>query len=265
MLKWLVWKFASRYVAGTTKKEVLDVAANLNQSGYAATISLLGEDSPKEQADHDREEYANILTRIYERKLDCNISVKYTHLGEENIRRLAKLATDYRNSICLDMESYKDKALILGLYHSLNSTERVSTVLQSRVKDCFADIFSIDNVRICKGIYKESKDISLIGPEINNRFIHMVAHCFAKQKYVSVATHDLKLIEQCREFLKDYDKCEFQFLYGVPMGDLPEQLKAEGFKVRFYLPYGENWYPYCFRRARENPNLIKNVISNLWK
>jgi proline dehydrogenase len=264
MFKWLVWKFASRYVAGTTREEVLVAAANLNQLGYAATISLLGEDSSEEQATHDCEEYSKILTRIHERKLDCNISVKFTHLGESNIRMLSGLAEDYANSVCLDMESCNDKAAILKLYHSLKPQKCVSTVLQSKIKDSLTDVVDVENVRICKGIYKESKEVSFNGPETNSNFMSLVTHCRGKNKYVSVATHDLDIIYMCRNLLKGYDRCEFQFLHGVPMGDLPEQLK-EDFKVRFYLPYGENWYPYCMRRAKENPHLVKNVISNLWR
>lgn len=269
MIRWLAWRVISNYVAGETAEDAVQLAKGLEEKGFSSTISLLGEGCTDGESDAAFWEYMQLIGLLEKADLnDCGISVKYTHLGSYNISRILELVCHAKNKhkfpICLDMEDYQNKKYIIELYNELKKF-KVSTVLQSRIKDSIEDIKQIDNVRICKGIYKESKEITLFGEDVNSNFKELLRHCVKEKKYVSVATHDINLIEDCEKILKDYDKCEFQFLHGVPVEEEANRLKELGHKVRYYIPYGSDWFKYCWRRAKENPNIIKHVIGNMFK
>lgn len=266
MIKWLAWKVISNYVAGETAKEAVQLAQDLEKRGFSSTISLLGEGCNKENSDLAFWGYIHLAGLLEKQNLnDCGISVKYTHLGSFNIIRMFNLISeaDFNLPICLDMEDYKNKKSIIDLYDGLKEY-KVSTVLQSRIKDSIEDIKHIEDVRICKGIYKERKSISLFGEDVNSNFKRLVKHCVEENKYVSVATHDVQLIKDCEEILNGYEKCEFQFLHGVPVEREANRLRESGQKVRYYIPYGRDWFKYCWRRAKENPNIIKHVVKNMF-
>ena len=267
MIKWLAWKVISNYVAGETAEEAVQLAKNLEERGFSSTISLLGEGCTINESNLAFWEYILLIGLLEKKELnDCGISMKYTHLVEYNITRMFELIgrTRVNFPICLDMENYKNKRYIIDLYNKLKKQKKTSTVLQSRIRDSIEDIKQIDNVRICKGIYKESKDVSLFGEDVNSNFKKLVEHCVEENKYVSIATHDLDLIKDCEKILKEHKKCEFQFLYGVPIEEEANRLKESGQKVRYYIPYGKNWFQYCWRRAKENPNIVKHVIKNMF-
>ena len=125
------------------------------------------------------------------------------------------------------------------------------------------------NARICKGIYKEDKNIAYQNPEdISKNFLTMAKLMLAKKFYACFATHDLQLIDDLVSLIKEMDanpsKFEFQVLYGVPMEGKLKKLLKSGYKVRIYVPYGPDWYEYSLRRLKENPNIAGYVIKNLF-
>jgi len=144
---------------------------------------------------------------------------------------------------------------------------------QAYLKRSIADIEKLAspdfNARICKGIYKEDKNIAYQNPkDISKNFLAMAKVMLAKNSYACYATHDLQLIDDLvsltKEMEADPSKFEFQVLYGVPMKGKLKKLLKSGYKVRVYVPYGPDWYEYSLRRLKENPNIAGYVIKNLF-
>ena len=283
MPKWFIKLFSKSYIAGHRPKEVIDIVKNLNSQGFSATIDILGEHiNSQDKTNSVTKEYIQIYNDIAKNSVDSNISVKPTHIGLdismdlalENFKILINKASESSNFLRIDMESSKNTDSTFKIYNDLFKIyPKVGVVLQAYLKRSIADIEKLAgpgfNARICKGIYKENKNIAYQDPEdISKNFLAMAKAMLAKNSYACYATHDLQLIDDLVSLTKEMDadtsKFEFQVLYGVPMkGKLDELLKS-GYKVRVYVPYGPDWYDYSIRRIKENPNIAGYVIKNLF-
>ena len=283
MPKWFIKLFSKSYIAGHRPKEVIDIVKNLNSQGFSATIDILGEHiNSQDKTNSVTKEYIQIYNDIAKNSVDSNISVKPTHIGLdismdlalENFKILINKASESSNFLRIDMENSKNTDSTFKIYNDLFKIyPKVGVVLQAYLKRSIADIEKLAgpgfNARICKGIYKENKNIAYQDPEdISKNFLAMAKAMLAKNSYACYATHDLQLIDDLVSLTKEMDadtsKFEFQVLYGVPMkGKLNELLKS-GYKVRVYVPYGPDWYDYSIRRIKENPNIAGYVIKNLF-
>jgi len=283
MPKWFIKLFSKSYIAGHRPKEVIDIVKNLNSQGFSATIDILGEHiNSQDKTNSVTKEYIQIYNDIAKNSVDSNISVKPTHIGLdismdlalENFKILINKASESSNFLRIDMENSKNTDSTFKIYDDLFKIyPKVGVVLQAYLKRSIADIEKLAgpgfNARICKGIYKENKNIAYQDPEdISKNFLAMAKVMLAKNSYACYATHDLQLIDDLVSLTKEMDadtsKFEFQVLYGVPMkGKLNELLKS-GYKVRVYVPYGPDWYDYSIRRIKENPNIAGYVIKNLF-
>ena len=283
MPKWFIKLFSKSYIAGHRPKEVIDIVKNLNSQGFSATIDILGEHiNSQAKTNSVTNEYIQIYNDIAKNSVDSNISVKPTHIGLdismdlalENFKILINKASESSNFLRIDMENSKNTDSTFKIYNDLFKIyPKVGVVLQAYLKRSIADIEKLAgpgfNARICKGIYKENKNIAYQDPEdISKNFLAMAKAMLAKNSYACYATHDLQLIDDLVSLTKEMDadtsKFEFQVLYGVPMkGKLDELLKS-GYKVRVYVPYGPDWYDYSIRRIKENPNIAGYVIKNLF-
>ena len=283
MPKWFIKLFSKSYIAGHRPKEVIDIVKNLNSQGFSATIDILGEHiNSQDKTKSVTKEYIQIYNDIAKNSVDSNISVKPTHIGLdismalalENFKILINKASESSNFLRIDMESSINTDSTFKIYDDLFKIyPKVGVVLQAYLKRSIADIEKLAgpgfNARICKGIYKENKNIAYQDPEdISKNFLAMAKAMLAKNSYACYATHDLQLIDDLVSLTKEMDadtsKFEFQVLYGVPMkGKLDELLKS-GYKVRVYVPYGPDWYDYSIRRIKENPNIAGYVIKNLF-
>ena len=283
MPKWFIKLFSKSYIAGHRPKEVIDIVKNLNSQGFSATIDILGEHiNSQAKTNSVTNEYIQIYNDIAKNSVDSNISVKPTHIGLdismdlalENFTILINKASESSNFLRIDMESSINTDSTFKIYDDLFKIyPKVGVVLQAYLKRSIADIEKLAgpgfNARICKGIYKENKNIAYQDPEdISKNFLAMAKAMLAKNSYACYATHDLQLIDDLVSLTKEMDadtsKFEFQVLYGVPMkGKLDELLKS-GYKVRVYVPYGPDWYDYSIRRIKENPNIAGYVIKNLF-
>ena len=283
MPKWFIKLFSKSYIAGHRPSEVIDIVKNLNSQGFSATIDILGEHiNSQDKTNSVTKEYIQIYNDIAKNSVDSNISVKPTHIGLdismdlalENFKILINKASESSNFLRIDMESSINTDSTFKIYDDLFKIyPKVGVVLQAYLKRSIADIEKLAgpgfNARICKGIYKENKNIAYQDPEdISKNFLAMAKAMLAKNSYACYATHDLQLIDELVSLTKEMDadtsKFEFQVLYGVPMkGKLDELLKS-GYKVRVYVPYGPDWYDYSIRRIKENPNIAGYVIKNLF-
>ena len=255
---------AGRYVAGETAEDALNVVKTLNQQGFSATVDILGEHTNNENsARYITREYKTILSSIYNQNLNCNISIKPSHIGMdistecimENITCLIETARQNSQFIRIDMEDSSLTDATIQLYTKCKEQyEKVGTVLQAylfRSENDLCELINMNrfNVRICKGIYRESTDIALQSrDDINNNFLKLLRLSFENNIYVCIATHDQFLMKESYKIIEDLkipnDRFEFQVLYGVPLsGWLKNHLKHE-YRVRVYVPFGRDWYDY---------------------
>ncbi|MDP6340247.1 MAG: proline dehydrogenase family protein [Candidatus Marinimicrobia bacterium] len=282
--KWMVKPFAKPYVAGIADDEALQIVQQLNKKGYAVTLDILGEYvNSQEEAENIRNAYSGLIQKIAAGGLNSTISVKLTHLGlaldpqlgENNILTLARDGRDNDVGITIDMENSPFTSLTFDIYKkALAIHHRMGTVIQAYLYRSLEDIKALDspflNLRICKGIYKEPPEIAIQDRRtINDNFVEMARSLLNGSGYACLATHDLTLIDRLEALIEaehiPSDRFEFQVLYGVPMGNRLEELKAKGYTVRVYVPFGEAWFEYSVRRLKENPQIISYVMGNWFK
>ncbi len=277
--------FASRFVAGETLDTAVPAVRELNRRGITASLDLLGESVHNEaEARAAGTEYLKILDRIAREKLDANVSVKLTAMGldvsEELciaiMRDVLDRARKYNSFVRLDMEAsdYTQKTLELfenRLYPEFRGT--VGVVLQSYLYRTQADVEHMNalgaRVRICKGAYKEPATVAF--PEkrdVDANYVKCMQALTLHGHYPGIATHDETIIETTKRFARQNnikpDQFEFQMLYGVRR-DLQEKIVNEGWRMRCYVPFGTQWYPYLMRRLAERPANVAFMTGNIVK
>ena len=274
---------ASPYIAGITDDEMLLNVQKLNNKGYDVAIDILGEHVKTEQeATEITERYANLYDRIASQKLNANLSIKLSHIGQDlgydfvksNLMILVNAAKKHNNFLRLDMENSPYISETINLYKkAFEDYSNVGIVLQAYMHRSKDDLDKLANekfnVRICKGIYIESEDIAFRDyQKIRDNYIVLVQQALIKGAYVGIASHDEYLIDKLYLWIKENQipttQYEFQILHGVPMEKKLQQLIKEGNKVRVYVPYGDNWYDYSVRRLKENPKMAGYIIKNIF-
>tara|TARA_B110001454_G_C12710010_1_gene430310 strand:+ start:417 stop:1316 length:900 start_codon:yes stop_codon:yes gene_type:complete len=281
--KVLAYQFAKRYVAGTSKESAFKVIQNLNNSGYLVTLDILGEHTEDSRmANSITEQYIDLYHEINNRKLNCNISLKPSHIGADinkdifntNLNKIITISDQFSNFVRVDMESSKYTDYTIQLFEQNRlKTDNIGTVFQAYLYRTYNDIVKLDkknlNFRLCKGIYKENKDISIHNPtEINDNYLKILRYAFENNIYVGIATHDTLLLSLIYKLIEELqplkDTFEFQVLYGVPMKGWNEKHINNGYKIRVYVPFGDDWYKYSIRRLKENPDIAGYVLKNLF-
>ncbi|HEX8724020.1 MAG TPA: proline dehydrogenase family protein [Gemmatimonadaceae bacterium] len=279
----LAKSFARRFVAGERLDEAVNAVRALNAKGISASLDLLGESVHNEQeARAARDEYLAILDRINSEGLDCNVSLKLTAMGldisEELcvsiMRDILERAQRYGTFVRVDMESsaYTERTLRLfedRLYPGFK--QHVGIVLQSYLYRTFADVERAValkcRVRLCKGAYKEPAAVAYPDKkDVDANYVKCMHTLLEQGTYPAIATHDPALVAEVRRFVAERgianDRFEFQMLYGVRR-DLQEQLVRDGFRMRVYVPFGTQWYPYLMRRLAERPANVAFITGNV--
>jgi proline dehydrogenase len=276
----IVGRVASRYVAGESLDDALRVVRKLNAEGAMATIDVLGEEvSEREKALAAVEEYLRVFEAIRTQGLDSNVSIKLTLLGlkidvgfcRDNVERIAAAAKEAGNFVRIDMEDHTCTDPTLAIYHELQPRYgNLGVVLQAYMRRTLADIAALGkgaSVRLCKGIYVEPRRVAWKGYEtVRANYVRALEKILDEGIYPGIATHDeylvcraVGLIDQHRLERHQY---EFQMLLGVDE-ELRRILIAGGHRLRVYVPYGRDWYPYSTRRLRENPEVARHVLRAL--
>lgn len=278
-------QMASRFVAGETIATALAAVEQLNAKGITASLDLLGESVSSEAEARDTgRQYLEILDRIEQKKLQANVSVKLTALGQdisdelglEIVRQVLERAKQYKSFVRLDMESsaYTDRTLDTfeqKLYPDF--TENVGVVLQSALRRTLDDVERANRlkcrVRICKGAYLEPATVAFPDKaDVDRNYVAAMHRLMEHGNYPGIATHDELIINEAKRFAKERgiasDRFEFQMLYGVRR-DLQEQIVKEGYRMRVYVPFGSQWYPYLMRRLAERPANIAFMAGNIVK
>ncbi len=281
----LAKSFASRFVAGEDVEHALDAVAELNKKKITASLDLLGESVTTEKEARDAgAQYVHLLDRIAERKLDANVSVKLTAMGldvneelcVEIMHGILARARDYRTFVRLDMESSEYTQRTIDLFEKrLYPTypENVGIVLQSMMRRTEGDTDHANalrcRVRICKGAYLEPANVAFPDKaDVDANYVTCMKKLMSQGNYPGIATHDERIIAEAKRYAEEQhiarDRFEFQMLYGVRR-DLQEQLVRDGYRVRVYVPFGAQWYPYLMRRLAERPANVAFMTGNVLK
>ena len=278
-------RMASRFVAGETLEEAMVAVRALNARGITASLDLLGESVHRvEEARATGRAYLELLDRINQDRLDANVSVKLTAMGldvsEElcvaNMQTVLERARDHGSFVRIDMESsqYTDTTLQLfehRLYPSY--PENVGIVLQSYLRRTMADVEWANRlrcrVRICKGAYQEPASVAYPDKrDVDQNYVRCMHLLMSQGNYPGIATHDERIITEAKRFASERgianDRFEFQMLYGVRR-DLQDQLVRDGYRMRVYVPFGTQWYPYLMRRLAERPANVAFMTGNVMK
>lgn len=279
-------KLSQRFVAGLEPEDVLRVTQELNKRGLAVSMDNLGENvTNADEARHSGDLYHQLLDQIAARKLEANVSLKLTHMGLDVDEALAQHITgelvlhaaSTQNFVRVDMEGSPYTERTLTFVHQLHSRDGnggcVGAVIQSYLKRSENDVAELlrqhIRIRLCKGAYKEPPEIAFQKKsDVDANYVKLMKMLLKSGVYHGIATHDPKMIAATMDFARAENispsTFEFQMLYGIRR-DLQQQLVKDGWRMRVYVPFGTEWYPYFMRRLAERPANVLFVLRNLFQ
>ena len=277
-----------RFICAETLDEALPAICRLRDEGMRTTVDVLGE-SVSEEADARAAaaRYLAVLDALAASGLDRNVSLKPTQMGlaidpglaRETIGSIVARATELGAFIRIDMEDHTTTDSTLALWREVRpDTWRdggadVGLVIQAALRRSDDDIEAIiaegGRVRLCKGAYKEPSSVAYGDKaDVDAAYERQMLRLVRAGRYPALATHDVRLIRRAIEVAKAEgiarDAFEFQMLFGIRR-DVQEQLVGAGWRVRTYVPFGSQWYPYFMRRLAERPANVSFILRNLWR
>jgi len=279
-------RVSSRFVAGTGIADAVHATQAVNRASMSVTIDNLGENvANPEEARHSAHLYHQILDAIVANRFNANISLKLTHMGLDVDERLAReivsglvakaAAMDPPGFVRVDMEGSPYTQRTLDFVHELHAmpgnANAVGTVIQAYLRRSEADVEKLLSerirIRLCKGAYKESAEIAFpLKSDVDANYVKLMKILMKSGIYHGLATHDENIIQQAQAFAVreklSRDSFEFQMLYGIRR-DLQRKLARDGWRVRIYIPFGSEWYPYFMRRLGERPANVLFIARNL--
>ena len=277
----VVRKISERYIAGEELDDALRLVRLLNDQGKLATIDVLGEEiAEPDEARAIAGAYREAFEAIERGRLDSNVSIKPTALGlklgydlfRSNLVDVVSDAARRGNFVRIDMEDNTTTDATLRIYRELHGRlGNLGCVLQAYMRRTLRDIDELPaekpSVRLCKGIYVEPRKIAWKGYDtVRANYVAALEKLLVRGIYVGIATHDEYLAAQAVALVDKHgverDRYEFQMLLGVD-DELRRILVAGGHRLRVYVPYGRDWYPYSMRRLRENPEVARHVLRAL--
>ena len=279
-------RLSSRFIAGMEIEDALRVAEAVNQQGMAVTLDSLGESVTSEAEAHRAADiYHQLLDLVAARKLNAHISVKLTQMGLELSPKLAESIAQSLaqhghatgNFMRIDMEDSRLTQVTLDIVRRLHahpeSRGSVGVVIQAYLYRSQADVEQLIadgvRVRLCKGAYKEPAEVAFPHKsDVDANFILLSKMLLDSPVYHALATHDDAMIAAIKSYAREHgidpSRFEFQMLYGIKR-DWQRRLVQEGFKVRVYVPFGSDWYPYFMRRLAERPANLVFLARNFFR
>ena len=279
-------RVSSRFVAGTEIADAVRATQAINRAGMSVTIDNLGENvTNPDEARESAQLYQQILEAIAANQLNANISLKLTHMGLDVDEKLARdivsglvgkaASMNPPGFVRVDMEGSPYTQRTLDFVHELHrmpgNANSVGTVIQAYLKRSESDIEKLlaENIRIrlCKGAYKEPAEIAFPAKsDVDANYVKLMKILMKSGIYHGLATHDENIIHQAQAFATSeklsHDSFEFQMLYGIRR-DLQRKLVKDGWRLRIYIPFGTEWYPYFMRRLGERPANVLFIARNL--
>jgi proline dehydrogenase len=274
--------FARRFIAGEEIAEAIEAARALETRGFTHTLDLLGESVANlAGADAATRGYLRVVDAIVEAGVGRNISLKLTQLGLDvdkasaidNLRRILDRAEPAGFFVRVDMENSPYTEVTLEIFETMwqQGYREMGVVLQSALYRSEKDLARINalgaSIRLVKGAYKEPKSVAYQKKEdVDAAYARMMKVLLVEGRYPAIATHDPAMIDLAKTWAAEHgvgsDRFEFQMLYGIRR-DLQTGLMADRFRVRVYVPFGREWFPYFMRRLGERPANIAFVLRGL--
>ena len=274
--------FSRKYIAGETIESAVKLVKEFNSKDIYATMDVLGESvKNEEEAVNAFNNAMKVFDAIVDNNLKANLSVKPTQLGleineelaYEHILKLVKRANEIDNFVRIDMEDSPYTDTTIDIYKKVfENYNNVGIVLQAYLKRTYNDTVLLNKLgtdyRLCKGIYIEPASIAYKSKEtVRDNYVKVLETMLKNGNYVGIATHDEYLINEAYRLIEELkipkDKFEFQMLLGV-REDLRDKINNDGFKIRIYVPFGKDWYPYSIRRLKENPKIAWHILKNIF-
>lgn len=282
-------RVSRRFVAGMSVEEALAAAEQLNREGIEVSLDSLGESVLEvSQAEESAAIYHRLLDEIASRGLRANVSVKLTQMGmdigghgagpalaERIVGEMVEHAVRTGNFVRIDMEGSGYTEATIAMTERLHARfpGAVGTVLQAYLFRTEGDaerlVANGIRIRLCKGAYKEPPTLAFPAKsDVDANYVKLMERLAGSDVFCGMATHDEVIIDKMRRFTTERglskDAFEFQMLYGVRR-DLQRKLLADGFRVRVYVPFGTEWYPYFMRRLAERPANVLFLAKNFFK
>ena len=276
-------RMARRFVAGETLDEAIAAARACNSAGMYASLDCLGENvATVADAQRARDAYLEIFDRIAQERLHANVSCKLTQLGldlstdfcEGLLLSIVERAASYESFLRVDMEGSPYTQRTIDIVKQVRARNpAVGTVIQSYLYRSEKDVQELlgygCRIRLCKGAYKESEEVAFKRKkDVDGNYVRLMQMLLPSGFYHAIATHDPRMIAQTIRFASAQritkDDFEFQMLYGVRT-DLQRQLVKDGYRLRIYIPYGRDWFPYFMRRLAERPANVAFFVRNFFR
>lgn len=274
--------FARRFIPGETFDEALEPARALQAAGFHLTLDHLGESVRSfDETTTAAQDYVRLIDAIVASGIERNISLKLTKLGADidlatcidNMRRIMTAAQQHDCYVRIDMENspYTERTLEVFEYLWRLDYRNIGVALQASLFRTAGDVQRMNElgarVRLVKGAYKEPASVAHEAKaDVDIAFVQHMKTLLDGGVYPAIATHDPAMIEVTKAYAAKRgitaEHFEFQMLYGVRR-DLQRQLVAQGYRVRVYVPFGREWFPYFMRRLGERPANIGFVIRAL--
>lgn len=276
-------RMARRFVAGETLDEAIAAARACNNAGMLVSLDYLGENSTTmADAQRARDAYLEIFERVHQEGLHANVSCKLTQLGldlnadfcQGLVISIVEFAARYENFLRVDMEGSAYTQRTIDLVSNVRARNpAIGTVIQAYLYRSETDIQNLlacgCRIRLCKGAYKEPADVAYPAKkDVDFNYVRLMKILLPSGFYHGIATHDPHMIAEtirwaaARKITKD--DFEFQMLYGVRT-DLQRRLVKDGYRIRVYIPYGNDWFPYFMRRLAERPANLGFMIRNFFR
>lgn len=274
--------FARRFIAGESVEEAIATCRALAARGLHITLDHLGESViSTDAARAATDTYVRLLDALLVAGVERNVSLKLTQLGIdidrdlciEHLRRVVEPARHHGFFVRIDMEDsrYTDATLqiVEGLWQ--DGYRNLGVVLQAALRRSARDVDRMVGlgigVRLVKGAYMEPAEVAFQEKaEVDASYVRLMRHLLDHGNYPAIATHDEVILRQAREYAHAGriapDRFEFQMLYGIRR-DLQSTLIAGGYRVRVYVPFGREWFPYFMRRLGERPANVAFVLRSL--
>jgi proline dehydrogenase len=276
-------RLSKRWVPGETIEDALAAVKELNDAGISATLDHLGENVASEaEARQAAGVYLQMLDEIHRRALNCNVSVKLTQMGldispdlcRENLTAILQRATAQNNFVRVDMEGSEYTDRTLAMVREMHRTgPNVGAVIQAYLHRSDNDVTALIEerirIRLCKGAYQEPPSVAYQQKaDVDRNYVRLSQELLTSGIYHGLATHDPRMIQAVLDHAGRHhlppSAFEFQMLYGIRR-DLQRQLRAQGWNVRVYIPFGSHWFPYLTRRLAERPANLFFLLKNVFR
>jgi proline dehydrogenase len=274
--------FARRFIAGESIEEAIAAAREVEARGFLQTLDYLGESvTSLAAADAATREYLRIIDAVVASGIGRNLSLKLTQLGLDvdrasaidNLRRIFDSADGF--FVRIDMESSAYTDVTLDIFETLwnHGYRSMGVVLQSEMHRSEQDARRVialgARIRLVKGAYREPKAIAYQKKaDVDAAYVRLLKLLLSEGNYPAIATHDPAMIDIAKQHAAQHkiapDRFEFQMLYGIRR-DIQHALVADGYRVRVYIPFGREWFPYFMRRLGERPANVAFVLRSVFR